>query len=242
MEYIKIDLHVHSIDSSKTGSNISKNSDDEMLVKLKENKVRVTSFVDHDCFYYASYLKRIEIIKKYEMNILILPGIEVNLKRFDNKKGQAIFVFNPNNDLLLLENITKKYFWFSNKKYTYSEAVEIFEKNNFDFMVFPHSGKAQDNMAYEDIKESQIDGLDTTNPNSSNNKKILKYLPNLPKLFFSDTHTWKKYPEHSKFWTYLQIKDANCLTYEEIKQNIKNNLVEIKEIYSRRKNDKFNKI
>lgn len=230
MHWIKIDLHVHSADSSFTGSNISLESDLEKLLILQKNRVRVSSFVDHDNFYLNSYLKRLDIIKKQKMNILLLPGLEVNLRKTNGQIGQAIFVFNPESDLEKLNNLTTKAFRFNNNKFSYSEAIELFKNNDFDFMVFPHAGKAQDNMNLEDIRGCQIDGLDITDFNSSNKKKILKELPDIPSLYFSDTHTWRKYPQYGKFCSYVEVENSNNFTYSEIKININSKKVQAEKI------------
>lgn len=229
MNWIKIDLHVHSADSSFTGSNISLESDLEKLLILQKNRVKITSFVDHDNFYLSSYLRRLNIIQKQKINILLLPGLEVNLKKTNGQIGQAIFVFDPKSNLEELHKLTTQKFRFNNNKFTYKEAVELFNNNNFDFMVFPHTGKAQDNMNWEDIKDSQIDALDATIFNSSNIKKIQKENNKIPVVYFSDTHTWSKYPQYGKYCSYVQVEDTNNLNFKEIKNSIKNNnLKEVK--------------
>ncbi|MGP1451413.1 MAG: PHP domain-containing protein [Metamycoplasmataceae bacterium] len=231
MDWVKIDLHVHSTDSSFTGSNISSESDLEKLLILQKHRVRVTSFADHDNFYLDSYLKRQKIIKEQKIDILLLPGIEVNLRKFNNQIGQSIFIFNPENDLKKLHQLTTKEFRFNNNKFTYEEAINLFNQYGFDFMVFPHAGKAQDNMNWEDIKDKQIDALDVTDFNNKNKKKILKENDQIPVVYFSDTHTWSKYPQYGKYCSYIQVEDSNNLTYREIKNNIKNNKLQEVEIW-----------
>ncbi|WP_406617538.1 hypothetical protein [Mycoplasmopsis adleri] len=216
----KIDLHVHSEDSKYTGSNISQETDLQKLKILAKNYVKVTCFADHDKFYLNSYLKRLKLIQDFNLDIILYPGLEVNLIRFDKKIGQAVFVFDPNSDLEKLEKLTENEFRFNKNKYTYKEAVDLFINNNFNFMVFPHAGKAKDNMDWEDIKDSQVDALDVTDFNSSNKKKILKN-KKIPVCFFSDTHTWRKYPEHSKICTYVE----DFSDFNELKENIKNELL-----------------
>ncbi|WP_237567391.1 hypothetical protein [Metamycoplasma hominis] len=93
MNLIKIDLHVHSQDSSHTGSNISQESDLEKLLILTKKRVKIASFSDHDNFYIESYLKRLEIIKQYNIDITLWPGIEVNLRKYDGQIGQAIYIW-----------------------------------------------------------------------------------------------------------------------------------------------------
>ncbi|WP_027334218.1 hypothetical protein [Mycoplasma elephantis] len=225
MSWIKIDLHVHSEDSSYTGSNISKESDIDKLLILQKNRVIISCFADHDKFYLDSYLKRLEIINKEMINLTIWPGIEVNLKKYNGQKGQAIFIFNPNSDLKKLQTLTENEFRFYKKLYSYKEAIHLFEQEGFNFMVFPHAGKAQDNMSYEDIKDCKVTGLDVTDYNNRNKKDIVRQMPNVPILYFSDTHTWKKYPQYGKYCSYVEVENKNNLTFQEIKNNIENNKV-----------------
>lgn len=226
MNLIKIDLHVHSQDSSHTGSNISQESDLEKLLILTKKRVKIASFSDHDNFYIESYLKRLEIIKQYNIDITLWPGIEVNLRKYDGQIGQAIFIFDPDSNLKELNEVTKKEFRFNSNKYTYKDAVELFKKSNFNFMVFPHAGKGQDNMEWQDICNSQVDGLDITDFNNSNKKKILKQDPTIPVLYFSDTHTWRKYPQYGKFCSYVEVENKDQITFNEVKNNIRNNKVD----------------
>ncbi|WP_373435938.1 hypothetical protein [Metamycoplasma equirhinis] len=217
----KIDLHIHSIDSNSTGSNVSKESDKDKILILKKNYVKVACFSDHQKFFYTNYLARLEIIKKNKIPIVLLPGLEVNLKRFDNKIGQAVFVFSPDFDGRKLERFTMEHFLYSKKLYSYGEAVQLFKKNNFDFMVFPHAGKGADNLDIEDIKDYQVDALDATNISSSNIKKIQK-VRKLPVVYFSDTHSWKKYPENTRFCTHVDI-DFETMNFNSLKSAINEN-------------------
>ncbi|QSF13499.1 hypothetical protein [Mycoplasma sp. Mirounga ES2805-ORL] len=217
---ILIDLHVHSEDSKYTGSNISQESDKEKLLILQKHYVKAACFSDHDNFYINSYKKRLKIIQDNRIDLVLFPGIEVNLIRFDKTIGQAVFVFDPESDLEQLVEVTSKHFRFNNNKYTYKEAVEVF--NQFNFMVFPHAGKGKDNMAWEDIHMSQVDALDVTDFNSSNKKKILKQNPNIPVVSFSDTHTWRKYPQFSKYGTYVEAEP----NFNSIRDGIEQNKIE----------------
>lgn len=230
MNLIKIDFHVHSTDSSYTGSNISEESDLKKLLILQKHKVKVASFADHDNFYVDSYIKRLKLIQDNKIDILLLPGLEVNLKKYNGQIGQAIIVFDPNSNLESLHALTTKVFRNNNNKLTYKEAVNLFKEKEFNFMIFPHAGKAQDNMEWEDIEGSQVDGLDVTDFNSTNKKKILKQNPELPVVYFSDTHTWRKYPQYGKFCSYVEVSDKSNFTFKEIKENINKKKIDMDKI------------
>ncbi|UUD36887.1 Uncharacterised protein [Mycoplasmopsis californica] len=237
MAWIKIDLHTHSADSNITGSNAQKYTDLEIFDVLIKNHVAVASIADHDYFYKDSFIKRRELLANKKWNLVLFPGVEVDLKthnpkaKTQNEKGQAVFIFNPDSDLDKLEQVIKNNF----SKYrtpmivhTYKEALEILKE--FDFMVFPHTGKGQDNMHWEDFEDARVDAYDTTDLKSSNLKSIRKKEKELareevPVVVFSDTHTWRKYPEHSKHNTYVEA-DA---TYESVKMAIKNKKIYIEE-------------
>ncbi len=221
MGWIKIDFHVHSTDSSYTGSNISEESDLEKLLILQKHKVKVASFADHDNFYLNSYIKRLKLIQDNKIDILLLPGLEVNLKKYNSQIGQAIIVFDPESNLESLHQLTTKVFRHNNNKLTYKEVVNLFKEEAFNFMIFPHAGKAQDNMEWEDIEGSQVDGLDVTDFNNTNKKKILKQNNDIPVFYFSDTHTWRKYPQYGKFCSYVEVDDKSNFTFNEIKDHIK---------------------
>ncbi|AXE60899.1 hypothetical protein DA803_02230 [[Mycoplasma] phocae] len=214
MNYILIDLHTHSSDSGKTGSNISGESDLEKLEILVKHNVKVACFSDHDKFYLKNYQKRLEIIKKYHLDLVLFPGIEIDLKRIDHRVGQAVFVFNPDDDLVAIQNL------FSGPKTRYSYAEIIAKLADFDFMVFPHAGKGKDNMLVDDLGNFQVDALDITDENHANVKKILAKRA-IPLVTFSDTHTWKKYPQFSKKQTYVQSE----VNFSAIKRAIQENKI-----------------
>lgn len=220
---IIIDLHVHSIDSNRSGSNISNWDDLAMLKRLQNHYVKVASFTDHDNLFLESYYRRLKIIEEYKIDLVLLPGCEVNLLSLNgNKKGQAILIFKPENDLNKIKTIIYENFSPQNRKWlTYQQTCELFK--DFDFMIFPHAGKGQDNMDWIDIKDSQVDGLDSTNLKSTNLKKILKNTEkinkNIPIVAFSDIHDWKKYPfDNSNYQTYIQA-EPNFQSIKEILNN-----------------------
>ncbi|MBN0970907.1 hypothetical protein [Mycoplasma phocoeninasale] len=213
-KYILIDLHLHSNDSTRTGSKVSGETDLEKLRILNNNNVKVACFSDHDHFYRRSYLNRLKIIKEYGFDLLLLPGLEIDLQRTDYKTGQVVIVFNPASNLEAIEEI----FIGRKVRYTYAEIIEVL--SGYDFMIFPHTGKAKDNMLVDDLANFQVDALDVTRDNHANVNKILS-IRQIPVVSFSDTHTWKKYPQWSKKQTYVEA-ERNFL---DIKKAIRENKI-----------------
>jgi predicted metal-dependent phosphoesterase TrpH len=86
---LKIDLHIHSIYSSKKdGAKVKRNTEDNIQVlvqKLNDNGVELCSVTDHDEFSYSMY----ESLKKYEKKESslkkVLPGIEFSVRFIDDK-------------------------------------------------------------------------------------------------------------------------------------------------------------
>ncbi|MCS4536627.1 hypothetical protein NXS15_00575 [Mycoplasma sp. CSL7475-4] len=182
---VYIDLHIHSQDSNNTGSTISKHSDVEMLQKLINNRVRVACFADHDNLFVESYNRRVEIIKEKGYELTLLPGCEINLLNGE-KSAQAILVFRPDQDLNQIKKIVNK------NKISYRNIFNKFA--DYDFMIFPHTGKAKDIINPLELEGCYISGFDSSNPKSSNLKKAMKLYPDVPDVYFSDVHNWKKYP------------------------------------------------
>ncbi|WP_029608536.1 hypothetical protein [Mycoplasma simbae] len=217
---IIIDLHIHSSDSNLSGSNISKFTDLQMLEKLHKNYVKVACFADHYELFVDNFYKRVDLIANHKViDIVLLPGCEIDLASLSKQsKGQAVIVFDPNQDLYAIAKIVKDNFSRANNKWlTYKQACELF--NNFEYMIFPHSGKGQDNMVAEDLLDSNVHGLDSTSLKSPNLKKIRKVIQ-APIVCFSDTHDWKKYPfDNTKYQTWVEAEP----TFKSIKEALMNN-------------------
>ena len=94
---LKLDLHIHSSESSKKDGKKVKNNTLEnlpvLIQKLDEQGVNVCAITDHDTFSYAMYtaLKRTEeeenSIKK------VLPGVEFSVCFFAESHESVVHVF-----------------------------------------------------------------------------------------------------------------------------------------------------
>jgi predicted metal-dependent phosphoesterase TrpH len=110
--------------------------------------VKVISFTDHDYFSSKFYIDIINEIKKNNLALNVLPGIELTIKSNNKKqKGHALFIFNNdiNDDKLInLEKITNK---IRNKFINgipINEATLLYK--DYDFVIIPHIGKGSDNL------------------------------------------------------------------------------------------------
>ncbi|QBF34338.1 hypothetical protein EG856_00075 [Mycoplasmopsis phocirhinis] len=213
MSKVYIDLHIHSQDSNNTGSTISNHSDLQMLQKLVSNHVRVACFADHDNLFIDSYNRRNKIIEQNGYNLTLLPGCEINLFN-GSKSAQAILVFKPDQDLIKIKKMVNK------NKLTYRDVFTKFSE--FDFMIFPHTGKGKDIINPNELNQCYITGFDSSNPKSRNLKKAMQLYPWVSDVYFSDVHNWNKYPfDNNNYRTAIEwdenLNNANSI-YEYLKK------------------------
>ncbi|MCV3754275.1 hypothetical protein [Ureaplasma zalophigenitalium] len=228
---IKIDLHTHTSDSNKYGSNVSKNSDEDIFYKLKTNNVKIVCFSDHLNFDKNQYLKRVNLGLEFKPQIIVWPGIEIDIYlHHKNTRAQVIVVFNPDHNLEELEDFCQEHFNpdfnpLNFDKYSYAELVNLLTDKQYDFLIFPHVGKGADVVFPQDIKDQRVDGLDSIKPDHKNVQKMRKHNIQAPVVCFSDTHDWDNYPQHSYYWTWLT---TNSLTFNDVKQAILNKQIDLK--------------
>ena len=104
---IKIDLHIHSIDSSYKDGGIVANSTienlDTLVSKLEENKIALCAITDHNKFNYGIYSALRDKIKQGSGIVKHnLPGVEFDVKFEDGKPScHIVAIFDDNEDLRL---------------------------------------------------------------------------------------------------------------------------------------------
>ncbi|MCV3728644.1 hypothetical protein OF376_02560 [Ureaplasma miroungigenitalium] len=228
---IKIDLHTHTVDSNKYGSNVSKSSDDDIFYKLKTNNVKIVCFSDHLNFDKNQYLKRASLGLEFKPEIIVWPGIEIDIYLHDkNTRAQVIVVFNPSHDLAALEkfcqtNFNPDFNPLNFDKHSYAELISLLTKEQYDFLIFPHVGKGVDFVYPTDIENQRVDGLDSIKPDHKNVLKMRKHGIQAPVVCFSDTHDWENYPQHSYYWTWLTTES---LAFNDVKQSILQHQITLK--------------
>ena len=145
---LKIDLHIHSIESGhKDGKKVANNTVDNIPVlvsKLKENDIDMCAITDHDRFSYSMY----QALKSHEGNELlkILPGVEFSVN-FDGKKViHIVTIFDDSNDEKVknVENILndglgkEKY---KDGAFSRDDYFQILKEIGLDFVMIAHQKK-----------------------------------------------------------------------------------------------------
>lgn len=191
---MKIDLHLHSPLSAKNGDSIHWISNFDTLKTLKNNSIQLCAFTDHNDFSLEQY-KQLRDLGKTG-GVVVLPGIEVDVKRKNDSIGHLLVVFREdlNDDQLqVIESIARK-----DLKKTRGISIEkanvIF--SSFETIKIPHVGKG-DYFITEDLEELQYDAIEISNHNHPNYTRWKKRNIEKSVVSFSDTHIWKDYPQQS---------------------------------------------
>lgn len=215
---MKVDLHLHSKLSEKNHDFINWLGDYEFFHTLIKHKVKIAALSDHNVFSFNYYKKMKQIA--YEAEILFLPAIEINVVTKRGVIGNIVFVFTDK----LLDSELQKIEKICHTKLlkdgiSLKSANIIF--NDFNHLKIPHVGKS-DYLEYEDLLEIDYDAFEITNKNNHNYKKVLKKGLNSSIVAFSDTHIWKKYPQHAK--NLLTFIEMETISFDELKKALKKNL------------------
>lgn len=213
--WLKIDLHIHTIKSKETKTNDYKGNFDvsTLKVKLKENNVEIFSLTDHNIINVEAYE---EYYRDYTHDDpLLLVGVELDIKG-DKDSYHSLLIFNVDTVEKARDISTKlenKYTELRQDKFSrilnFEEVNKLFHDNEFFFI--PHADsdnsivKAYKDMTYtqkmvllmpsavekvskEDTKRKYNKGFDSRLTESFRNKKDIPYIN------FSDNHNIYKYP------------------------------------------------
>lgn len=146
---IKIDLHIHSIESAhKDGKKVANNTIENISVlvsKLKENGIDMCAITDHDRFGYSMY----QALKSHEGNELqkVLPGVEFSVN-FDGKKViHIVTIFDDSNDekvknieKILNEGLGKEK--YKDGAFSRDDYFLILKEIDLDFVMIAHQKKS----------------------------------------------------------------------------------------------------
>lgn len=223
-----IDIHFHSFLSTKNGDAIQFENLFDSLKKIQRNHVEIASFTDHNIFSYDFYKEAKKLASSG--NILLLPGIEVNVVRTDGNSAHILYLFDENlsdDKLKQIEQIAKKE--IPKKGISLSRVNTIFKE--FDTIKIPHVGKSEF-FKYEDLKKISFDAIEISNSNDKNYLSVIKK-PDIKTsiVAFSDTHKWKMYPQLNELVT--EIDGMTNKSFSELKAK----LLENKNYAKRRIND-----
>lgn len=214
-DWLKIDLHIHTIKSKETKTNDYKGNFDvsTLKAKLKENKVGIFSLTDHNIINVEAY--REYYIHYTPNDPLLLIGVELDING-DKNSYHSLLIFNANTAEKaqdISKKLENKYTELSQDKFSrklnFEQVNELFHDNEFFFI--PHADsdnsivKAYSNMTYtqemvllmpgavekiskEETKRIYNKGFDSRLIESFRDKKDIPYIN------FSDNHNIYKYP------------------------------------------------
>ncbi|MGL5522268.1 MAG: PHP domain-containing protein [Metamycoplasmataceae bacterium] len=209
----RIDLHLHTRASKFHENSIEWESTHFAISKLNSFGIKIFSFTDHNIFDLKLYKKAKRIAQTG--NLLVLPGIEVNVVRKNGKIGNIIYIFSDelsDEQLIKIEEIAKKN--IPTRGISLENANLIFA--DFDHLCIPHVGKA-DFLELDDLLMINYDAIEITSEDHHNYKKAIKGIDPTSVVSFSDTHIWRKYPQQGKLITEIEI---NELSYNQLKKKI----------------------
>lgn len=140
------DLHVHTPykynNSANSYDNDDKNKYIETIISIindSDNELGMISFTDHN--YFDKEIYTIFKEKATNLNITIIPGIEVDLKMTSNAKKtkHILFYFPEDEDYEKFEIINN--YLSENNKGTFDDFVSYLFENGFKFAISPHAFK-----------------------------------------------------------------------------------------------------
>jgi hypothetical protein len=214
-DWLRIDLHMHTIKSKETKTNDYKGNFDvsTLKAKLRENEVEIFSLTDHNIINVEAYE---EYYNSYtDDDPLLLVGVELDIKG-DKNSYHSLLIFNASTveevqDIS--EKLEKKYTELDQDKFSrmlnFEQINELFHEKEFFFI--PHADsdnsivKAYTDMTYtqkmvllmpsavekiskEETKRIYNKGFDSRLTESFRDKEDIPYIN------FSDNHNIYKYP------------------------------------------------
>lgn len=223
-EIIKIDLHIHSIESEyKEDKNIVANSTIEnaevLLNKLVENKISLFSITDHNRFNKDLYRKINILLKKEKYHSLnLVYGIEFDVKlEADRMAAHIVTIFDVKKDedidkiyeAIYDDNLLKN----SKDAYTREQYENIIKNIGLDVILIVHqrssltNGKQGGNSLsaassdpFKIIKIGYIDALEYQKPHVEGiiKNSLQDFDFSIATVTGSDCHDWSVYPAHDK--------------------------------------------
>ncbi|ATG97161.1 hypothetical protein [Mesoplasma lactucae] len=219
---IKIDLHIHSIGSTKRDENLVPESTIDNLNilfdKLEEYGIGLFSFSDHNNFDKEIFMAAEEMISKREKKIVknIIPGVELNVK-FDDSPvdGQLNVYFDAKNenDLQKIQDvIAEKCCHIQKKEFlTEKQLIELISAIGLNVLIIPPQTKGKDHKKINGSATDMTRDFDNKFGYFFNGAEYQK--PRVEGIFRndlnrinmpyglitgSDCHNWNIYPYHDE--------------------------------------------
>lgn len=192
---MKVDFHLHTPASIQNGDSINWSTPNEIIKKLWVKGVQAFAFTDHNVLDSSLYIQTRNICKT---NLLVFPGVEVSVLKPDGIIAHLLLLFDKELEDKQVKDLEEICRLTLRKRGISIEAVyEIFK--DFDFIAIPHVGKGD----YFDVEDLTFEhqAIEITSKKHHNYKKWLKNLDDKSVVAFSDTHSWKDYPQNNTFTT-----------------------------------------
>lgn len=218
-KWLKIDLHIHSVESNKYKANDyegDKYNYSELKRILVKEGINLFSITDHNCInmeLYGELIENQDDLLKENLNFIV--GCELDI--YDCEIYDEIFhclVFFDTLDIENINKMLKELVIRGEKGYKYPNLGTIFKKfidNEMkDFILIPHFNNKSKGLkdrdmhvkAVECLKRSVFNAYEDTNNLDKINKSFEIYSkvghPDLPILIFSDCHDINVYPKRDK--------------------------------------------
>jgi hypothetical protein len=210
--WIKTDLHIHSIESNKYKKNDYKSNEytgEEIIQVLTSNSVGLFSVTDHNCVNKKLYKEIFEVLKKehYSAQINILIGTEIDVLDISlhQERIHVLCIF-ESRDIdriaIAIDELTKD---IQIDIYpTVKKIFETLEKYQlYRFILIPHFNNKSNSLPSSDKQIENLNRLIFNAYEDANNhvklgaslKVYLKEgLENFPFIAFSDNHNLEEYP------------------------------------------------
>ena len=225
-----IDLHCHTM-QTKAGDGKKRNvTKDKFVSSLVKSNVSVVAITNHNYFDKDQYLD----FKNNDADILVLPGIELDVTRLNNDVGHCVMVSNPNNISPFLDFVRTESLFDKTKAEDYKLSIKelVSKTKDIDGLFIIHYNGKTPSFSEEDyqfLKESLVGNRLFLEP--SNLTSAFVYMRAGYKcLIGSDIKDWDNYPGKPLPELKIQIssfdslklllkKDANA-----IKKHLEDNL------------------
>lgn len=216
---MNIDLHMHSHLSNQRGDSVTFYSIDQTVRQLLANGVKYFSFTEHDKFSCTFIDEVKEYISSNNIDMKLLPGVEMTINKKDNSPGHILFIFKEHKWNEKIEEIVKKIAVHYNCKMP-SKGLDLFigalDKNNIEYVIIPHLKKSN-GLVYEDASPlfwNKVKYVESTSFNTKSFRDICeKTKQEMKEVYFSDTHHWREYrlPTINSEEVINELKeDLNC--------------------------------
>lgn len=111
---IRIDLHCHTKKTKIGDGNRREITPEKFVQIMKDNEVKLAAITNHNCFDSLQYNEIVDLSKN---DLLVLPGVELDVIGCDDERGHLILICDPNEK----ENLNK---------FILSEKISNYDKYN----------------------------------------------------------------------------------------------------------------